>query len=708
MYTRLSPTGVASRQSASGSRPRTGLLQRACSCSTAPRRDERCAACAKDGLVQRQESPQLTPEGAAPPIVHEALALPGAPLPPETRRSMEAGFKFDFSRVRIHANDPVSSESAHAVGAHAYTVGSDIVFGAHQYRPETFAGRELLAHELAHVVQQDGAGGGLPQRKLEMGQSGSAAEREADRAAQRVALGLPIDRPLGRAPTTLQRGKAGDCKVDGMTSNAIGAEVHSIIQGWCATQNPICAREIPVPGGSSKATGKTGFADLVHHNYPMSREVEVGEIKPFGESTSFTAHVQLARYIQSLQRLVPESEVKFAPMYSWIPRAPPNGMTPFHSTPQRQQFLNCHAPTSGVYFYWCTANEKDKDWKRSPVPIPKELLDKIREEIKKLQEETKGRPLPEPVRTPSWQMPEWLLPALIALACFIAVLLILMLPAKLLAGAMALIALVLGVITLGPKSAQAATTGSGGAGARGPGPQAGGAPGKDGKGAHGGGGPDAAGTTWDAALAALSRPEGIPLTPDQTRRALELGQILLDGIKNTSGEDELAKELRGMAAAASPKLEGARASFGGEEARKKAGVAGAGTDTKKGGQASTGGPKKTEGGETGGPTRGPAGSEMVEFTPVTELPEKTVEQSVPIWILSGVDANAALNATYEAQVRIDASPPFIVPVELKVVSKEGRKVVFEVMRPWYVLERAIGSPLGARYKFTFPSSGGGR
>ena len=60
---------------------------------------------------------------------------------------------FDFSQVRVHT-DASAAESARAVNALAYTVGSDIVFGAGQYLPLTTGGRRLLAHELTHVVQQ--------------------------------------------------------------------------------------------------------------------------------------------------------------------------------------------------------------------------------------------------------------------------------------------------------------------------------------------------------------------------------------------------------------------------------------------------------------------------------------------------------------------------------------------------------------------------
>ena len=77
----------------------------------------------------------------------------GQPLPTSVRAFFEPRFERDFSQVRVHADTP-AAESAQAVQALAYTVGSDIVFGAGQYAPATTAGQRLLAHELTHVVQQ--------------------------------------------------------------------------------------------------------------------------------------------------------------------------------------------------------------------------------------------------------------------------------------------------------------------------------------------------------------------------------------------------------------------------------------------------------------------------------------------------------------------------------------------------------------------------
>jgi hypothetical protein len=66
----------------------------------------------------------------------------------------------DIRDVRIHADDD-SARAAQAIGAHAFTVGSDVFFGRGEYQPSTAAGRGLIAHEMTHVVQQR-QGGGVP------------------------------------------------------------------------------------------------------------------------------------------------------------------------------------------------------------------------------------------------------------------------------------------------------------------------------------------------------------------------------------------------------------------------------------------------------------------------------------------------------------------------------------------------------------------
>ncbi|MGE0261038.1 MAG: DUF4157 domain-containing protein, partial [Alphaproteobacteria bacterium] len=103
--------------------------------------------------LQRRPAAPDAAGGAAPPIVAEALGSPGVPLDGGTRGFFESRFGYDFGKIRIH-NDARAAESAEAIHALAYTSGHELVFAAGQYAPASGAGRRLLAHELAHAVQQ--------------------------------------------------------------------------------------------------------------------------------------------------------------------------------------------------------------------------------------------------------------------------------------------------------------------------------------------------------------------------------------------------------------------------------------------------------------------------------------------------------------------------------------------------------------------------
>ena len=136
---------------------RSVLLQRACACAGGGEECEECKG--KSGPMQRQAT---APAAASiPSSVHAAIGRTGAPLDGSTREFMESRFGHDFGRVRVHTDEEASA-SARAVNANAYTVGNNIVFRSGLYAPASAPGRKLLAHELAHVVQQT-SGASLPE-----------------------------------------------------------------------------------------------------------------------------------------------------------------------------------------------------------------------------------------------------------------------------------------------------------------------------------------------------------------------------------------------------------------------------------------------------------------------------------------------------------------------------------------------------------------
>jgi hypothetical protein len=114
---------------------------------------------------------------------------------------MDARFGHDFSEVRVHTGAH-AADSARAVGASAYTVGRDIVFGAQRYAPGTHSGDELLAHELAHVIQQGDARGTAP---AEFGAESGPHEGNADAIASAALRGAPIGPVLSAAPSIQRR-----------------------------------------------------------------------------------------------------------------------------------------------------------------------------------------------------------------------------------------------------------------------------------------------------------------------------------------------------------------------------------------------------------------------------------------------------------------------------------------------------------------------
>jgi len=133
-------------------------LQRECSCGG------KCEECEKkkEQMLQRNALAGTAP-AVAPAVVHDVLRGPGRSMDPSTRSFMESRFGYDFGGVRIY-HDASAAASARAVSANAYTVGEKIVFNQGKYTPDSHSGRRLLAHELAHVVQQDGGSQGLIQR----------------------------------------------------------------------------------------------------------------------------------------------------------------------------------------------------------------------------------------------------------------------------------------------------------------------------------------------------------------------------------------------------------------------------------------------------------------------------------------------------------------------------------------------------------------
>jgi hypothetical protein len=122
----------------------------------------KCAACedeeeeaAETPVMRKEASVSATPPPPAdtPPSIKNVMSSGGQPLDRETRNFFEPRFGADLGHVRIHTGS-AAAQSARAINARAYTLGNRIVFANSEYRPDGQSGAHLLAHELAHVMQQ--------------------------------------------------------------------------------------------------------------------------------------------------------------------------------------------------------------------------------------------------------------------------------------------------------------------------------------------------------------------------------------------------------------------------------------------------------------------------------------------------------------------------------------------------------------------------
>jgi hypothetical protein len=257
MWKRTKP-GVPKANALTAAAPRA-QLQRKCACGQHTAGGGECEDCKKknESSVQRRAA-GAADATAVPPIVNEVLQSPGQPLDTATRSYFEPRFSQDFSQVRTHT-DTRAGESAKAVGAHAYTVGNRMVFAPHQLQPESESGRSLLAHELAHVVQQHGSqpGSAAPTR---ISDPADLSEKQADAAGQQVMrqtarfeLSTPSEGVLQRSPD----GPKPDSKKAGDE-----VEVHLAYQGKCSHPEKIAEA---IPGARSMlAAAENWFI-----NYPF-------------------------------------------------------------------------------------------------------------------------------------------------------------------------------------------------------------------------------------------------------------------------------------------------------------------------------------------------------------------------------------------------------------------------------------------------------
>jgi hypothetical protein len=223
-----------------------------------PQLSHKCGACEQedaDKLQTKPAAPSAETPRPAPAIAHDVLRAPGRPLDPAARAFFEPRFGNDFADVRVH-HDAGAAEAARAVGALAYTVGRDIVFSAGAYAARTDAGRWLLAHELAHTVQQGSA---------------PALQTRLQRKLMVSAPDALIPNPDGKGKVQTNAAAIGSYLTtlcpSGSPSVAPGAGAVAIAPAFCSAPalEPGTAGP-PAPSGAQKSATATGcgcICDLV-------------------------------------------------------------------------------------------------------------------------------------------------------------------------------------------------------------------------------------------------------------------------------------------------------------------------------------------------------------------------------------------------------------------------------------------------------------
>lgn len=155
--------------------------------------------------IQRKSNKRVSPEHRAMGASLINQLGTGHRLDSRIRQYFEPRFGHDLSKVRVFTGQP-AADAAHMVNAQAFTIGNKIVFDKGEYQPHTHTGRQLLAHELAHTIQQRNITG-VRQSRLRTARSDDVAEREADKAADSVLRGERSP-SLSNAQNIIQRREA--------------------------------------------------------------------------------------------------------------------------------------------------------------------------------------------------------------------------------------------------------------------------------------------------------------------------------------------------------------------------------------------------------------------------------------------------------------------------------------------------------------------
>jgi hypothetical protein len=315
----------------------------------------------------------------------------GRALPSRVQKIMGSRFGFDFSQVKVH-DDEQAAAATRSVGALAYTLGRDIAFAPGMFQPTTPTGLFLIAHELSHVVQQDGVP--VSPQAIVIGASNSASEREADQVALATTSGkgaAPRRGGLGSSVAQLQRflseEPAGGCGLCyGLPANA-GKAAHALIQTEFELLYPLGLVELGLVD-SNDDNGRLDLAIAVPGGF------EIGEIKPANEQGYADGITQIARYLSMIDSRYPGSTVR--PLTKLLPPL----IFPTLSSDCPVQMLFVNPPVGGVYGYFCSPSYAELMRRGCKCPPPRLKQEEKKEEKKEpaspsASPETRKESLPE-------------------------------------------------------------------------------------------------------------------------------------------------------------------------------------------------------------------------------------------------------------------------------------------------------------------------
>ena len=401
-----SPPGPARKTNSGSSRPAAGLRPSSlaakgkcgCGCDSAPAVGgaSRC----RPSTIATEETSASTPvanseapQGVPEPVRRIAQHGRGRSLPREVQRFMDHRFGFDFSQVRVH-DDERAAAATRSVGAAAYTLGKDIAFAPGKFQPTTWAGLFMIAHELSHVVQQDGVP--VSPQAISIGDKSSPFEREANRAAFALASGQKAAVTRGsftsRSATLqgffLSEEPAGGCGLCyGIPANA-GRAAHALIQTEFELLYPLGLIELPLVD-SNDDNGRLDLAVAVPGGF------EIGEIKPGNEKGYADGITQIARYVSMISSRYPGRTVR--PLTKVLPPV----IFPTLSSNCPVQMLVVNPPVGGVYGYHCHPSFSELMRKGCRCPIPRRPQEDPEEEKNKKKKEAQAQKQNLPANAPS-------------------------------------------------------------------------------------------------------------------------------------------------------------------------------------------------------------------------------------------------------------------------------------------------------------------